>query len=397
ELLGETSEERERCAIRSRYQCARLIGALAFYLTEPNGTPSPLNGVIESNNSESSTIIQDPLDSFACLLLIHLNSKSAIQRMCSAWVIQKWATAKIDRQGERQPHWITNNDNDRKATESPPPPLQLHKGLADRCIESLEEQIFFDEISAYVSRVQYNFRELLTTLRTNKVQFNDTELTGKTVYTFPQINSVIYDLQHRSLIEMKRKLNENRKPNTKLKSLIECVEEKILITRRAVTDLNQLTTSYSIGVKSSLASSLIEWRFLPDRLSPIIKPVMDSIKQEDNEQLQRGSASSLVKLLNIFCERTYSNSVQSTPISKIINNLITYLCSDRNFTPEVRLSIDNNNKNNGGDGDKTNAQYGIFALENMQRIAEINTALRRSNSMNIKNRQNNQPPDDTTT
>ncbi|KAH7643780.1 tata-binding protein-associated factor 172-like protein [Dermatophagoides farinae] len=396
ESLGETSEERERCAIRARYQCARLIGALAFYLTEENGTPS-LNGA-EQSNVESSTIIQNPLDSFASLLLIHLNTKSAIQRMCSAWIIREWATAKVNRQGEQQPPWIItmkNDDNDVEeyGVDQKRNSLQLHKGLADRCNESLEEQIFFDEISAYVSRVQYNFRDLLATTRTNKVQFNDTELAGKTVYTFPQINSVIDNIQHRSLMEMRQKLIEIRKPNDKLKSLIECLEEKISLTRLTITELNQLTNSLSIGVKSSLASALIEWRFLPDRLSPIIKPVMDSIKQEDNEQLQRGSASSLVKLLNIFRERTYLNSVQSTPTAKIINNLITYLCSDRNFTPEVRLSIDNDNSD-----DKTkrsDAQYGILALDNMQKIAELNIALRRSNSMNMKNRNNqNQPLDD---
>ncbi|KAH9414981.1 hypothetical protein DERP_014274 [Dermatophagoides pteronyssinus] len=401
ESLGETSEERERCTIRARYQCARLIGALAYYLTEENESQT-LSSLLNGTESPQTAIVQDPLDSFACLFI-------AIQRMCTAWVIKEWAIAKIQRQGEQQPPWITNdNDNDdnddRKIIESPPS-LQLHKKLANRCIESLEEQIFFDEISAYVSRVQYNFRDLLTTLRTNKIEFNDQELVGKNVYTFVQINSVIDNLKNHQLIEMKQKLNENRKPNPKLKSLIECLEEKISLTRRTILDLNQLTNSYTIGVKSSLATSLIEWRHLPDRLSPIIKPVMDSIKQEDNEQLQRGSASSLVKLLNIFCERTYRNSTQSTPTAKIINNLITYLCSDRNFTPEVRSIFNDNHlssSSSSGGGDKTTkqnsdaAQYGILALENMQKIAEQNLTLRRSNSMNMKNnnRSNNQTNDD---
>lgn len=375
DCLGDSVEEQERCIIRARYQCARLIGALAFNLTE------------DVNNL-------DPYDSFASILLEHLESKSAIHRMCSAWIIREWKMAQIDKYDEPPPSWMENNnlnekseimeiknDDNEMIKTANKPLLKLHKSLSDRCIGMLEEQILFDEISNYFSRVQNNFRDLLSFLRNNKLTFKEDGLAGRSIYIVNQINTVVNDVDSRLLKELKIKLSASKKSSAKLKSMIERIEEIIFSIRKSINELNHFSNVLSIGVKSSLASALVAWQFLPERYSPIIRPLMDSIKYEENEQLQRASASSLVRLLNIFCELTYQNS--TTPTQKIICNLISYLCSDKNFTPEITLisTLNDHDYQN-----KSNVQYGILALDNMQKNAERNTLLRRSNSLNLKNK-----------
>lgn len=68
---------------------------------------------------------------------------------------------------------------------------------------------------------------------------------------------------------------------------------------------------------------------LPDKLNPVIKPLMESIKREECEIFQQLSAQYLVKLLDLVAHRNPS------PNNKIITNLCTLLKSDNDFTPKI--------------------------------------------------------------
>lgn len=68
---------------------------------------------------------------------------------------------------------------------------------------------------------------------------------------------------------------------------------------------------------------------LPDKLNPVIKPIMESIKREECEIFQQQSAQYLVLLLAQVADRN------PCPNAKIITNLCTLLKSDTDFTPAV--------------------------------------------------------------
>jgi len=68
---------------------------------------------------------------------------------------------------------------------------------------------------------------------------------------------------------------------------------------------------------------------LPVKLSPVVKPLMESIRKEENELFQRESAKHLCALMNLVVSRSPS------PVPKIVGNLTTFLCSDTNFTPPI--------------------------------------------------------------
>lgn len=68
---------------------------------------------------------------------------------------------------------------------------------------------------------------------------------------------------------------------------------------------------------------------LPEKLNPVIKPLMESIKREECEIFQQLSAQYLVKLLDLVAHRNPS------PNNKIITNLCTLLKSDNEFTPKI--------------------------------------------------------------
>lgn len=363
ETFGESAEEREKCIVRARYQCAKLIGALTFYLVEP--VQAPNEAVVTAPGGIVATP-QMTLESLANVLFYYLNSKSATQRMCTSWVIKEWALAKTKICGEITPLWLR--------AEGEPNKLDLYKPLADRCLEALSEPIYFEEMSSLFGRVQLHARDFMSFLRTNQVVFNDAPYAGLNVYTLVQINQLVDEIIGQSLPALKNDAANSKRVTKKTKALIDNLEEKVMFMKKSIGELSSQTNTMSIAVNSSIASAMIAWHYLPEKLNPVARPIMDSIKCEVNEQLQRSSATSLVQLLRLCCERSMleSPSPTVTPVPKIVKNLVVFLCSDRNFTPEVVESSDS-------------TQLGIITLSNMQKISEKVLSFRRCNST-AKNR-----------
>lgn len=103
------------------------------------------------------------------------------------------------------------------------------------------------------------------------------------------------------------------------------------------------------------------FKALPEKLTPVVKPLMESIRREADEQLQHIAAKHLAHLLDQCRLRN------PCPNDKILTNLSTFLRGDPEFTPII-------NKVN------VNANYnGIVTLNNQQRNAE-KAAYKRSNS-----------------
>lgn len=72
-------EVREKNYVRARVTAARVLGSLSHYLVQP----AP--GVVYTPETES------PMDCYAKVLLGHLNSRSAVQRLVCALIIAFWA------------------------------------------------------------------------------------------------------------------------------------------------------------------------------------------------------------------------------------------------------------------------------------------------------------------
>lgn len=103
---------------------------------------------------------------------------------------------------------------------------------------------------------------------------------------------------------------------------------------------------------------MVGFRVLSEKLNPVIKPLMDSIKMEENEQMQESSAKTLARLLELCQSRS------PCPNNKILKNICLFLCADAELTPRINLA----------DLD------GILTLMQQQRQAEKALAGKRANS-----------------
>lgn len=91
-----------------------------------------------------------------------------------------------------------------------------------------------------------------------------------------------------------------------------------------------------IQVFASIAGAVISLKVLPSKLNPVIRSTMNSVKFEENLDLQTRSARSVAKLIE-YC---VSSATKSNPSDKIVKNLCAFVCQDT-----TRVAIFANSKN----------------------------------------------------
>ena len=84
-----------------------------------------------------------------------------------------------------------------------------------------------------------------------------------------------------------------------------------------------------IRIKAAAASALVAMKVSPKKPSHIIKGMMDSIKKEENVELQQRSAAAVARLVELFAE-----GGRSGPAQKVVGNLAKFSCVDTSETPE---------------------------------------------------------------
>ncbi|RKU44235.1 TATA-binding protein-associated factor mot1 [Coniochaeta pulveracea] len=82
-------------------------------------------------------------------------------------------------------------------------------------------------------------------------------------------------------------------------------------------------------IKAAAACALVAMEVLPKKPSPLIKAIMDSIKAEENQELQSRSASTIARLVQLF-----TSSGRRGPADKVVSNLVKFSCIEVAETPE---------------------------------------------------------------
>jgi TATA-binding protein-associated factor len=86
-----------------------------------------------------------------------------------------------------------------------------------------------------------------------------------------------------------------------------------------------------IRIKAAAASALVSMANSPKKPTHIIKGMMDSVKKEENVELQQRSAGAIARLIQLFAE-----GGRSGPAGKVVSNLAKFSCIDTSETPEFR-------------------------------------------------------------
>ncbi|XP_076043200.1 histone acetyltransferase 1 isoform X2 [Oratosquilla oratoria] len=317
--LGENDTQSDAkdkyCAVmKARCSAAKLLGKLSIYVIKP------MPGVEYSPEDT-------PVQCYERLLLAHLTSRSALQRMAVGLVVREWAMS--------VPNFECPN---------------LLKAELHNC---LHDVVYYDEIAVSFTRLQQETRDFMSMLCHYKLEVGSS-FTSAPILTLEQIHNLS------GPISLSLFANAKLKPKVQ-----ETLEERRKAIQNSVSQTSSDQMSLSTTTQAVLSGAAIRAKVLPQKLNPVIKPLMECIKKEENEQLQMLAAEDLAVLLEQCLQR------DPNPSGKVIKNLATFLCVDREFTPKIEEG-----KNNCG-CDKVN---GILTLTVQQNSAE-KQVLKRSNTI----------------
>ncbi|XP_066457101.1 TATA-binding protein-associated factor 172 isoform X2 [Eleutherodactylus coqui] len=268
---------RDYLVTRARMAASKLLGSLCCCICDP------------CVNTASQEI--KPAESLAQLLLFHLNSKSALQRISVALVICEWAS--LQKECKTVAH-----------------------AVQPRLLAVLSEHLYYDEIAIPFTRMQNECKQLISSLADADVDIRSK--VNCSVFTIDQANELVTTV-----------FNEAAAPLRASAKVYQQLDGKRQQVQMTVSETNQEWQVLQLRVHTFAACAIVSLMQLPEKLNPIIKPLMEAVKKEENSVVQNYAASCIAKLLQQCISRT------PCPNPKILKNLCSSVCVDSSITPSV--------------------------------------------------------------
>lgn len=102
----------------------------------------------------------------------------------------------------------------------------------------------------------------------------------------------------------------------------------------AIEEAKRVKLERDVRVRAAASGAIVAFGQIPKKPAFMIKGLMDSIKTEENVELQTRSACSIASLM-----ACYANSERRGPADKVIANLMKFYCVDTSETPEFFPNI----------------------------------------------------------
>ncbi|XP_072292356.1 TATA-binding protein-associated factor 172 [Eucyclogobius newberryi] len=281
ETVADDSVTRDYVVVRARLMAAKLLGGLCRCICDPQ---------LNASSQEMR-----PAESLGQLLLFHLNSKSALQRIAVALVLCEWAAQQKD--------------------------CQLVSSMVQpRLLAILSEQLYYDEIAIPFTRMQNECKQLIALLADAHIDVQDR--LNCSVFTIDQANELVTSIFSESTSGLGSRSPEWQSLDSKRQQALSTVAE-------TNSDWQQL----HLRVHMFTACAVVNLRALPDKLNPVVRPLMETIKREENTLVQGYAASFVAKLLQQCAGRW------PCPNPKIIKNLCVSACVDSLSTPSSAVPV----------------------------------------------------------
>ncbi|XP_075973865.1 histone acetyltransferase 1 [Anticarsia gemmatalis] len=362
---------RDRNVTRARCLAADILGYLSCYLVQP----AP--GIEYKAEDES------PIDCYVKVMIVYLRSGSALQRLVASLVISSWARHTVthnmfpqsihsanndkktngDAEHKEEEEDKENNKENNTSTEEPKPIDSLAPPLlSSTLLTALNQALYYDEVALNCNRILQEARDLHAMMKHYKLAVDGEEL-----------SNIVRLEQVAHLTAVSQPLVAAMKTKRPAQTL----EERRKNLQTAVNLCTIEQSSLNVSVQAALAGACANLHILPEKLNPVVRPLMDSIKKEPSEELQQNSADTLAVLLSQLVNR------DPCPNNKVLVNLKAFLRCDPEFTPRISLESteENGDSGSGDSGPEGKSEQttqapaldkykGILTLWEQQRCAE---------------------------
>ncbi|CAD0199538.1 unnamed protein product [Chrysodeixis includens] len=323
---------RDRNVTRARCLAADVLGHLSCYLVQP----AP--GIEYKAEDES------PIDCYVKVMVVYVRSGSALQRLVASLVVSAWARHSRAR-GIYPPevHAHTNGDATEKdkekegdntstpEAEDQSPISRLAPPLLTNTLHTaLNQALYYDEVALNCNRILQEARDLHAMMKHYKLPVDGEELSN-----ILRLEQVAYLTT----------VSQPMVAGMKSKRVAQTLEERRKNLQTAVNLCTIEQGSLNVSVQAALAGACSNLHILPEKLNPVVRPLMDSIKKEPSEELQQNSADTLAALLAQLVHR------EPCPNNKVLVNLKAFLRCDPEYTPRISLESTEEANGDSGSGD----------------------------------------------
>ncbi|OAA33193.1 hypothetical protein AAL_00658 [Moelleriella libera RCEF 2490] len=97
----------------------------------------------------------------------------------------------------------------------------------------------------------------------------------------------------------------------------------------AIDEAVAIKETRDMRIKAGAACAMVAMQLLPKKPSPLIKGIMDSVKTEESQLLQKRSSATIASLVQLF-----ANKGRKGPADKVVANLVKFSCVEVAETPE---------------------------------------------------------------
>ncbi|PIK38155.1 hypothetical protein BSL78_25007 [Apostichopus japonicus] len=274
---------------------------------------------------EESPSSEDILKTLGEVLAYHLKFKSSVQIIVIALVIDAWA--------ETQKNCLCSRE-----------PINL-------LLSGVSNGIYYDEVAPLFMRLQSECKAVV----------------NKFLQLFPDIPPTTFpsgfgiDEADSLLKSVTEKMT--RAPEVSSKSRGD-VENKCKQIQGTLEEIDQEQLKLKTRTMACMASAIVHVGALPQKITPIIKPLMDAIKLEKDVGIQEKAASGLAHLIKACLNRN------PCPNTKIIRNLVTCLSSDPRCTPSASEPLGPLQDSSGGGGTLSDSE-GPLSRSSSPSVLEI--------------------------
>ncbi|KAF7323127.1 TBP associated factor [Mycena chlorophos] len=258
-------------------------------------------------------------ETFQPILCHYIDSTSMLQKFLTAVISEEWA------------HEYDSLPHDQPLTEK----STMAHTLSNTTLTWLQNAPppAYHEMTLTLMRIHQDCVALLNSFAADcKLPMSSIPFLGSEIdVTGTKDGCFTIEVANRAVGELYTQL-KNSLGRTKKKELGVIAEKRLKIVANIERYLD-IKTQHDTRVSAAFAAAFVAFHGTPDKVSPVVKGIMNGIKNEDNVDLQTRSAVAVASFVE-FCTR---HNI-SQPPEKIVKNLCTFLCQDVEQTPAFALA-----------------------------------------------------------
>lgn len=209
--------------------------------------------------------------------------------------------------------------------------------LAESFIGPLQEMIeaerpsHYRDLTSYVQRARSQCQSLFHLFRDHgKVSASKLPILPVVVQGEPEAGPGAFSIAtaEKCVTEDFERLKKAVPPGQKLIAGKQ-LEEARDLTLQTITEAKLAKGVRDVRIRAAAAAGLVAMQVFPKKLSTLIKAIMDSVKTEENLELQNRSSATIAGLIRVFTDKG-----RRGPAEKVLSNLVKFSCVEVAETPE---------------------------------------------------------------